>query len=98
MSNDEQLKIHLRLQQRTARKSITIIENLIEKIETMFGEESEKILKKILKHFKKKFACNASVLEDDKIIQLQGDHRQDVVDYLIEKNVATNDDIIIHGF
>jgi translation initiation factor 1 len=58
--------------------------------------------KKVLKVFKKDFACNGSIVQDEDsgmdIIQLQGDHRQKVSQLLIEGAVCKKDDIQIHGF
>lgn len=101
MNNGPTIKIHLRLQQRTKRKSLTLIENLIDKLDELHGDQSEEFLKRILKDFKKKLACNGSVLtakNDAKIVQLQGDHRKDIRDYLVKYNISNNNDIIMHGF
>lgn len=44
--------------------------------------------KKILKVIKKKFACNGTIVADadmGEVIQLQGDQRKDVQDFLTDK-------------
>jgi len=44
--------------------------------------------KKILKVIKKKFACNGTIVNDSEmgeVIQLQGDQRKDVQEFLIDK-------------
>lgn len=44
--------------------------------------------KKILKVIKKKFACNGTIVTDQEmgeVIQLQGDQRKDVQEFLIDK-------------
>jgi translation initiation factor 1 len=44
--------------------------------------------KKILKVIKKKFACNGTIVNDEKmgeVIQLQGDQRKDVQEFLTDK-------------
>jgi translation initiation factor 1 len=84
-------KIHIRLQQRNGRKTITTVQGLPDKYDP----------KKLLKAMKKEFACNgvvqSSVDSDDedaaeapktatdfgKVLQLQGDHRVKVKEFLI---------------
>ena len=44
--------------------------------------------KKILKVIKKKFACNGTIVADSEmgeVIQLQGDQRKDIQDFLTDK-------------
>ncbi|KAG7113781.1 Protein translation factor SUI1 1 like protein [Verticillium longisporum] len=53
-------------------------------------EEAEraKAAKKILKVIKKKFACNGTIVEDSEmgdVIQLQGDQRKAIHEFLIDK-------------
>lgn len=58
-------------------------------------------LSKVLKAFKKEFACNGCVVEDPdlgNVIQLQGDHRANISQILIDEKVCKKDDIHIHGF
>ncbi len=84
-------KIHIRIQQRNGKKSITSITGLPTDLD----------LKKILKYFKKTLNCNGTISDDEefgKIIQLQGDHRASVKNFLLEQNVSSLNDIIIHGF
>ncbi|KAK8802123.1 hypothetical protein WA158_006517 [Blastocystis sp. Blastoise] len=83
-------KVHLRIQQRRGRKCITIVQGLATDLN----------LKKILKAWKNTFKCNGSIVEDEeagKIIQLQGDHRADIHEFLIHEEINHEDDIIIHG-
>ncbi|CAG5148109.1 uncharacterized protein ALTATR162_LOCUS2151 [Alternaria atra] len=60
--------------------------------------------KKILKVIKKKFACNGTVVADTEmgeVIQLQGDQRKDVQDFLTDKKEGLGLDgktIKVHGF
>jgi translation initiation factor 1 len=84
-------KIHVRIQQRTGKKSICLIQGL----------STELDLKKILKTWKKTMKCNGTILDDesgDKIIQLQGDQRKAVKDFLLEQQICVPEDLIIHGF
>ncbi|TDZ22327.1 Protein translation factor sui1 [Colletotrichum orbiculare MAFF 240422] len=60
--------------------------------------------KKILKVIKKKFACNGTIVEDDdlgEVIQLQGDQRKNIHDFLIDKQEGLEMDsklVKVHGF
>ncbi|TKA79151.1 putative aconitate hydratase, mitochondrial [Cryomyces minteri] len=71
--------IHIRIQQRNGRKTLTTVQGLPKKFDQ----------KKILKVIKKKFACNGTIVNDTEmgeVIQLQGDQRKDVQEFLIDKN------------
>lgn len=84
-------KIHIRIQQRNGKKSITSISGLPDDLD----------LKKILKTFKKTLNCNGAILNDEelgKIIQLQGDHRVFIRKFLLDEEIAIEENIIIHGF
>jgi len=56
---------------------------------------------KILKEMKKKFSCNGSVKiskENNKnYIQLNGDQKENIFNFLIEENISTIDKIKIRG-
>jgi translation initiation factor 1 len=57
--------------------------------------------KRILKAFKKDFACNGNIVQDDdmgEVIQLQGDHRVKVQQFLMSQEIASKEKIKIHGF
>lgn len=57
--------------------------------------------KKVLKAFKKEFCCNGTVVEDPEhgtVIQLQGDQRANVSQFLINEGIVKKDTIKIHGF
>jgi translation initiation factor 1 len=57
--------------------------------------------KKILKAFKKDFACNGSIVNDEEmgnVIQLQGDQRAKVAGFLAEAGIVAKNKIKIHGF
>mgnify|MGYP000070620379 CR=1 FL=1 len=66
--------------------------------------------KKLLKAFKKEFACNGTLVEDEElgqVIQLQGDQRQKIsmflyvlfftADHRIEEGIPKQD-VKVHGF
>lgn len=96
LSGETELKnetmIHIRLIQRTTRRSLTIIEGL-------YGETdwNDKKSEKIVKIMRKKFNCSVTLKKAEKIIQLQGNHCDDVKKYLIENNIGDVKRIRIHG-
>ncbi|KAJ2460110.1 Eukaryotic translation initiation factor eIF-1 [Coemansia sp. RSA 2337] len=83
--------VHVRVQQRNGRKTITTIQGLA----TEFDH------KKILKFMKKTYACNGTVVNDEEhgeIIQLQGDQRTMASTFLIEQKIAKKPNVKVHGF
>lgn len=82
-------KIHIRYQQRNKKKGMTIIEGLDESID----------LKLFLKDIKKNLCCAGTIKQDNEknklIVQFQGDHRDYIKQFLIDKHDYK--DIIIHG-
>ncbi|KAH8107126.1 translation initiation factor SUI1 [Cristinia sonorae] len=86
----QQNYIHIRIQQRNGRKVLT----------TLQGLPKEYDAKKILKAFKKEFACNGTLVDDEEagqVIQLQGDQRQKISNFLVEEGIPKAT-IKIHGF
>ncbi len=82
--------VHIRLQQRNGRKSLTTIQGLDEKLD----------LGKLTKAFKKVFCCNGCVVENKelgRIIQLQGDQREKVKAFLADEEIAAKKMIKVHG-
>ncbi|KAI5452893.1 hypothetical protein NCC49_006430 [Naganishia albida] len=103
-------KIHIRIQQRNGRKMLTTVQGL--------GKEYD--AKKVLKAFKKEFACNGTVVSSEdadeegtpepsnkakqnfgQVIQLQGDQRAKIREFLISTGMVTERDakekIQVHG-
>lgn len=77
-------------QQRTGRKFITTIVNLRQDLD----------FEKILKHMKRTFKCNGTVVEDDEfgnVIQLQGDQRENAKEWLVANHIARKDEITLKG-
>lgn len=84
-------QIHLRIQQRNGRKCITTVQGLSESLD----------LKGILKTFKKSFSCNGSISTDQeygKVIQMSGDQRENVQQWLIKEGIVSPKEIVLHGF
>ncbi|KAA1118162.1 Eukaryotic translation initiation factor eIF-1 [Puccinia graminis f. sp. tritici] len=72
--------VHIRIQQRNGRKTLTTIQGL----------PSEYDPKKLLKAFKKDFACNGTLVPDEElgqVIQLQGDQRTKVSLLLVDAGI-----------
>ncbi|KAF2819994.1 eukaryotic translation initiation factor SUI1 [Ophiobolus disseminans] len=94
VKQSQQDYIHIRIQQRNGRKTLTTVQGLPKKFDQ----------KKILKVIKKKFACNGTIVTDaemGEVVQLQGDQRKDVQDFLTDKKDGLGLDaktIKVHGF
>lgn len=86
---------HIRVQQRNGRKCIT----------TLAGLEEDLDLKRICKAMRNCFSCNGNVVmdedEDTGVIQLQGDQRENVKQWLLDQQVILKNEahrIVVHGF
>lgn len=91
--------IHIRYQQRTARKGTTIIEGL-EDIK-LDDDENKKVLKKLSKIFRKKLSCSCAVKmskDTGYVLQLSGDHRDEIMEFLINSGGWDENSIKLHGF
>lgn len=69
--------VHIRIQQRNGRKSLTTIQGL----------KKDFNYNRILKDVKKEFCCNGTVVQDPElgqVIQLQGDQRKNVSTFLVQ--------------
>jgi translation initiation factor 1 len=87
-------KLHVRIQKRNGKKCIT----------TAQGFEEDLDVKRICKAMRKQFNCNGNVIQDEEngeVLQLQGDQRDNVRQWLIDNEVFNKnevDRIVIHGF
>ena len=82
-------KISLGLTKRNAKKSITSIVGLSKKDEN---------ITKICKALKKKLSCRGSIAESPEfglIIELSGDQRVAVIEFLVAQNICSAEDIVI---
>lgn len=89
--DSEGFAVHVRMQQRNGRKSLTTVQGLPEAFD----------YKKILKALKKEYCCNGTVIEDEesgKVLQLQGDQRKNVSLFLLSNELCKKDQIKVHGF
>merc|ERR1712062_923487 len=83
--------IHVRIQQRNGRKTLTTVQGL----------SSEFDLKKIVRVAKKEFACNGTVVEHPEygeVVQLQGDQREKICQMLVKCGLVKHDQLKVHGF
>ncbi|KAK1581379.1 hypothetical protein Q3G72_005555 [Acer saccharum] len=83
--------VHLRVQQRNGKKCLTTVQGLREDFS----------YQKILKDLKKEFCCNGNVVQDKvmgKVLQLQGDQRMNVLNFLVKGKIVDKEQIKIHGF
>ena len=65
------------------------------------GLDDDLDLKRILRAWKKNFNCNGAHLidkEKGEIIQLQGDQRANVRDFLVDQEICRAERIVVHGF
>lgn len=90
-SNFDYQKIHIRKTQRNGRKCMTTIEGLADELDK----------KKITRALKRVFKCNGAIVKDkndnnNEIIQLSGDQRVNVKDFLITQDIEKDEDVLIH--
>jgi len=89
-------KVHIRVQPRSGRKLITTVAGLADDLDH----------KRILKALKKNFSCNGALdfAKDDNgkevcvALQLTGDQRDNVKDFLTTEEICKENQIIIHGY
>jgi len=90
-SQQPQNYIHVRIQQRNGRKTLTTVQGLPKEYDP----------KRILKTLKKDFATNGTIVEDKdlgEVIQLQGDQRVKIFDFIKTELGIDQKNIKIHGF
>ena len=83
--------VHIRIQQRNGRKTLTTVQGITEKFDK----------KKLVRAFKKEFACNGTVVEHDEygeVIQLQGDQRNNVCQFLIKIGIVKEEQLKVTNF
>mmetsp|Transcript_31032 Transcript_31032/g.62619 ORF Transcript_31032/g.62619 Transcript_31032/m.62619 type:complete len:92 (-) Transcript_31032:294-569(-) len=90
------------MQQRNGRKSWTTVQGFPERVRLpKSGRQMDVDFDKILRALKKTFKTNGTLIKDDEhgtIIQLQGDIRKEVAEFLIDATgIITKDQVMIHG-
>lgn len=89
-------EVHIKIQQRNGRKTWTSVEGL-DKIDTN-KEKLDIFFENITKHLKKKFNCGATIKKPEYFIQLNGDHRDGIKEFLIKEGIVNESQIKMHGF
>jgi len=81
--------VHLRIQQRNGKKCWTFIEGL----------GTDIVTEKFIKNLKNKCHCSVTVKKQETniTIQLQGDHRDEIKNYLVDEKITEKDNIKCHG-
>lgn len=90
-TSKQEQPIHIRIQQRSGRKTLTTVQG----IDDYYDK------KKLVKVFKKKFSCNGTVIENEEygeVIQLQGDQRTNISEFLQNIGLAKKEQLHVHGF
>jgi len=83
--------VHIRIQQRNGRKTLTTVQGLSAAFD----------LKKIVRACKKEFACNGTVVEHPEygeVLQMQGDQRELIAQFLVKCDIVKKSQIKVHGF
>ena len=81
-------KVYIKYIKRNGKKCITTIKELKNDLEN----------KKIKKSLKKLFCCNGSIKKDkneEDVIQLSGDQRDNVKEFLVDQEIIKKENIII---
>ena len=91
-SDDDDFKVVIAIQQRTAKKYVTTVTDIPDKYD----------LPKLVKYIKKCYNCSGSVLKkedsDDEYLQFSGDQRQNIAKFFVDCNVMDKENIIVRGF
>lgn len=89
-STVQQSTVQIRMQQRNGKKSITTLSGLDQRLD----------FDRLAKEFKKRWGCNGIVVSDPEfgfVIQLQGDQREHLREFLITEKLVKADDIRTSG-
>jgi translation initiation factor 1 (eIF-1/SUI1) len=83
-------------------KNKTLVNGLDHFVSNENQEITEKNVNSIVKALKKKLACGAVLKQseenkDVKYIEVQGDHRQKIAEFLIQNNIVAKDNIVLKG-
>jgi len=76
--------------QRNARKYFTFVKGL----------PSDLNYQNLISELKKKLFCNGAIIEDKefgKVVQFNGSHKEEIKEYLIKNDIASEDQIKLRG-
>ena len=89
-SNIFSSKVTIASQKRNGKKRVTLL----------YGLETNLDLKKMLKYFKKNFNCNGTIENDSEfgeVIQVSGDQKNNIFEFLVKEDICNSENIIIKG-
>ena len=89
--NEREEDVHIWLKQRSSRKYVTEVQNLAKDLN----------LNKIVKCWRHEFHCAVAKIktkDKGKILRLQGDQRQLVLNFLVQEKIIAKEKIKVHGF
>jgi translation initiation factor 1 len=87
------LEIHIKIKQRSGKKYWTTVEGL-DKVELPTNVTLDDISRKM----KKAYNCGATIIKPENSIQLNGDHRDNIKNFLIKSKLVNEEQIKMHGF
>lgn len=89
----ELVELDIRVDPGRGRKKVTTISGF--KLNQFTNDEMKKHSKKL----KGKLACGSTLsqTEEDYVITFQGDHREEVKQYVIDEGITTEENIKVHG-
>jgi translation initiation factor SUI1 len=84
-------KVHIRMQQISTSRRITTVSGLHEEYNV------KKISAKLASHLNTSSTVKVDDKDNRRVIQLAGDQREQVRDFLIDQDLCDLDQIVIHG-
>jgi translation initiation factor 1 len=95
--DNENITIHIKIQQRNGKKCWTLVEGL-DKLNTSTTTDTTVFMEKLITNMKHKFCCGASLKKPENTIQMNGDHREEIKDFLLNNYELKTNQIKVHGF
>eukprot|EP00416_Gambierdiscus_australes_P035499 CAMPEP_0171096804 /NCGR_PEP_ID=MMETSP0766_2-20121228/45989_1 /TAXON_ID=439317 /ORGANISM="Gambierdiscus australes, Strain CAWD 149" /LENGTH=114 /DNA_ID=CAMNT_0011555871 /DNA_START=74 /DNA_END=418 /DNA_ORIENTATION=- len=100
--DDGRNKVHIRMQQRNGKKSWTTVEGIPLRVDLpTSGQQVDVDFNKILRALKKTFKTNGTLKRSEEhgvVIQLQGDIRKEVAEFLLNAPALVGkEQVMIHG-
>jgi translation initiation factor 1 len=85
-------KVHVRLQQRNGKKCITTVTGIDKEFDI------KKIASKLAPHLQTRCTVKTDETTGDDALQLSGDQRTNVRDFLISQEICVLEQITVHGY